>query len=169
MPPIKTIYWDSCVFIAWIKDEKRPPGEMDGIYECVGHVQKGKIRIVTSVMTRTEVFETDLTPDVSEKYANLLNRRNVQTLDQDLRVSNLAREIREFYERQSQIDHLPGLSTPDAVHLATAIHYRVEEFWTFDDGGYKSRSLLSLNGNVAGHPLVITKPMATQLRLRFSS
>ena len=167
MPLIRTIYWDSCIFIAWIKDEKRPPGEMDGIYECVEEVEAGRNRIITSVLTRTEVFEANLSQEIKKKYTQLLNRRKVQLLDQDLRVSDLAREIREYYERQSQIDGLPGLSVADAVHLATAIHYRVDAFWTFDNGGYKARSLLSLNGNVAGHLLVITKPVATQMRLQF--
>jgi hypothetical protein len=91
----------------------------------------------------------------------------VQLLDNDLRVSALAREIREYYEAQSKIDGLPRLTTPDAIHVATAIHYKADAFWTFDDGGYGGRSLLSLNGNVAGHPLVVCKPVATQLRLGF--
>lgn len=24
-------YWDTCLFLAWIKDEERPTGEMDGV------------------------------------------------------------------------------------------------------------------------------------------
>ena len=167
MPLIRTIYWDSCIFIAWLKDEKRQPGEMDGIYECAEEVEAGHIRIITSVLTRTEVFEADLSQEIKNKYSQFLNRRNVQLLDQDLRVSDLAREIREYYQKQSQIDGLPGFPVADAVHLATAIHYRVDAFWTFDNGGHKARSLLSLNGNVAGYSLVITKPVATQMRLQF--
>jgi predicted nucleic acid-binding protein len=167
MPPTSTIYWDSCVFIAWLKDEQRPPGEMDGVYECVEEVEARRTRLITSVVTRTEVFEADLPEAVRESYSRLLNRRNVQVLDNDLRVSNLAREIREHYQRQRLTDGLPGLSTPDAVHLATAIHYRADAFWTFDDGRHGGRSLLSLNGDVAGHPLVICKPFARQFRLRF--
>jgi len=68
-----TIYWDSCIFIAWIKDEKRPAGEMDGVYECVDRVQAGTIRLITSVFTRTEVFESDLPAHVRSQYAALLN------------------------------------------------------------------------------------------------
>jgi predicted nucleic acid-binding protein len=167
MPPTKTIYWDACIFIAWIKGEKRPNNEMDGVFECVAEVEKGRTRLITSVVTRTEVFEADLSLEVKQKYADLLNRRSVQLLDNDLRVSNLAREIREYYDRQSNIDGVSPLTALDAIHLATAIHYKVDAFWTFDDGGYGGRSLLSLNGNVAGYPLVICKPVAKQLRLGF--
>jgi len=165
MPPSKTLYWDSCIFIAWLKDETRPTGEMDGVYECVTEVEAGRTRIITSVITRTEVFETDLDQSIRDKYSQLLNRRNCLLLDNDLRVSNLAREIREYYKNQHQFDNLPGLETPDAVHLATAIHYKADAFWTFDDGQLGGRSILSLNGNVAGYPLVISKPVATQFRL----
>lgn len=165
MPPNKIIYWDSCIFIAWLKDEKRPNGEMSGVYECVQQVEAKRIRLITSVITRTEVFETKLSPEASERYARLLNRRNVLLLDQDLRVSNLARDIREYYQHKKAKDGLPGVSTPDAVHLATAIHYEAEAFYTFDDGKRGGRSLLSLNGNVAGHSLLICKPRFTQYLL----
>ena len=26
-------YWDSNIFIAWLQDEKRKPGEMEGVFE----------------------------------------------------------------------------------------------------------------------------------------
>jgi predicted nucleic acid-binding protein len=165
MPQTKLVYWDSCIFIAWLKDENRPNGEMAGVYECVQHVEARRARLITSVMTRTEVFEAELSVETRERYAQLLKRRNVQMLDQDLRVSNLAREVREYYRQRGLEDGLPGLTAADAVHLATAIHYKADAFYTFDDGKKGGRSLLSLNGNVAGHPLLICKPEFTQYRL----
>jgi len=168
MPPTDIIYWDSCIFIAWLKDEKRPGNEMDGVYECVEDVEKGKIRLITSVMTRTEVLEANLTDEVRNKYVNLLKRRNVQSIDQDLRVADLSRKIREYYNEQKKIDGLPGISSPDAIHLATAVHYRATAFYTFDDGKKGSRGLLSLDGNVAGFPLAVCKPRIRQYRLRFN-
>jgi predicted nucleic acid-binding protein len=165
MPPRRVIYWDSCIFIAWIKNEIRPPGEMDAIAECVDLVEAGKTRLVTSVISRTEVFEANLSQEVKDRYTRLLNRRNVQLLANDLRISDLARELREYYQLQNTLDGLPGLTSPDAIHLATAIHYRVDALYTFDNGGQGGRSLLSLSGNVAGHNLIICKPELTQFRL----
>lgn len=112
-----------------------------------------------------EVYESGLSPDVKDRYSSFLKRRTVHLVDQDLRISDLGREIREYYHRQRAIDGLPELTIPDATHLATAIHYGVDEFWTFDDGRHGGRGLLSLNGNVAGHQLTICKPVATQLLL----
>src|SRR4030042_1515648 len=57
MPQVRIIYWDSCIFLAWLKDEKRPNHEMDGIYECVREVEIGKTRLITSVITKIEVYE----------------------------------------------------------------------------------------------------------------
>jgi predicted nucleic acid-binding protein len=159
------VYWDSCIWIAWLKDERRALGEMDGIAECVDQVEAGKMTIVSSVIVRTEVFESELSAEVRERYASILKRRNVQLVDNDLRVSSLAGEIRQFYEDLSAKDGLPSVTTPDAIHLATAIHYGVDAFYTFDDGRHGGRSLLSLNGDVAGHPLVVCKPQATQYRM----
>jgi len=165
MPQIETLYWDSCIFIAWLKDEARPNNEMDGVYECVSDVTRGRARIITSVLTKTEVFESDLDQETADKYSRLLLHRSCQLVDNDLRVSTLARELREHYAQQSRVDGQPVLTVADAVHLATAIHYRTAAFWTFDDGKHGGRSLLSLNGDVAGHPLVITRPVAKQFRL----
>jgi hypothetical protein len=44
------------------------------------------------------------------------------------------------------------LKSPDAIHLATAILYRADEFHTFDD------QLIGLSGNVGGHRLIVCKP-----------
>ena len=58
----------------------------------------------------------------------------------------------------------------DAFHLATALHYTVNEFHTLDGSGRHGRrtDLLKLNGNVAGARLIIVQPN-TSLRLSPSS
>ena len=78
----------------------------------------------------------------------------------DRRIATLASELRNYYQLQKVVDGLPALSSPDATHLATAIHFEVSEFQTFDarDEPKKRRGLLPLNGNVAGHNLLIRMP-----------
>jgi hypothetical protein len=72
----------------------------------------------------------------------------------------LSQQLPDYYQRQRAIDGLPTLTTPDAIHLATAIYYGASEFHTFDerDEPRRRRALLPLSGNVAGYPLVIIKP-----------
>ena len=48
-------------------------------------------------------------------------------------VVNLSNQ-REVFQQASQLraDH-KSLKTPDAIHLATVLHYGCDEFWTNDD------------------------------------
>jgi uncharacterized protein len=41
---------------------------------------------------------------------------------------------REVFRRAAQLRaDFAGLKTPDAIHLATALHYGSDEFWTNDN------------------------------------
>jgi len=86
----------------------------------------------------------------------MLKRPSSFVLNVDIRVSQLASQIRDYY-KQSHIN----LKTPDAIHLASALITKASAFHTFEDG------LLRLTGNVAGHNLTISKPLAAQTVMRF--
>ena len=160
------IYWDTSIFLAWAKEEKREPGEMDGVKECVRGVDSGDIILVTSHLTKTEILESKMTIEAQEKLSRLLKRRNVRSVALDGRVGDLSSEIRDYYQILKQTDGRPSLSTPDAIHLATAILYQADEFHTFDEkDSQNSRGLIPLSGNVAGYNLIICKPKAKQLGL----
>jgi predicted nucleic acid-binding protein len=163
--PKERVYWDSNIFIAWIRDEKRPGHEMDGLLDCVERVEKGEVIICTSSETALEVLEGMMTDEQRERYQRLLRSRRCQPLPYDVRVQSLAKLIREYYS--SKGEKLP--SAMDAKHLATAIHYDVGLFYTFDNGGKGGRSLLELDGNVAGFKLKICKPPVGQMRLEYLS
>ena len=158
----KLIYWDSCVFLAYFKNEVRPAGEMEGLLDLAKEVDAGKRTLVTSVMTRMEILRSTLTPEQNRKYDLLFKRRNLQEMPIDRRVVALAHDLRDFYQKVG--DGLPTLATPDAIHLATAIQYQVDVFYTFDgrNEARKRRGLLPLNGNVAGRSLTVMRPLAKQ-------
>jgi predicted nucleic acid-binding protein len=163
------IYWDTCVFLAWMKDEERGPGEMEALAKVAKLVQQDKVILVTSMLTRAEILESKLNPGVIEKYDLLTRRTNVVPQSLDLPVAKLTSKIRDFYVRTDF-----ELLTPDAIHLATAVHYHADEFHTFDgskkkvprDKRYKRCGLLLLDGSVAGHALKVCKPTADQYELR---
>ena len=154
------IYWDTSVLLSWIKGEIRPDRQMDGVEDVAKSIMANHCVMLTSVMTQTEVLESSLTPEASEKFKLLFQRRNCQMVATDRRIATLASELRNYYQLQKVVDGLPALSSPDATHLATAIHFEVSEFQTFDarDEPKKRRGLLPLNGNVAGHNLLIRMP-----------
>ena len=157
-------YWDTCLFLAWLKDEERPTGEMDGVRELIELSRRREVRLMTSALTLVEVLSSKIPIGFDNLFNNLLKRINRVSVD--IKVAGVANDIRNFYAaRQAEFGN-KTLSTPDAIHLATAILYRADEFHTFDDkGSSKNLGLIPLSGNVAGNRLTICKPVATRPQL----
>lgn len=166
----ETIYWDSAIFISWLSNEvNRPDGEFNGVVDCVDSVGRNEINVVVSkVMLDLEVLDAFLTIEGQERFKELFGRRNVIALQDHPKIQEIAKEIREYYQREKNAGRGKNVGAPDAIHLATAIHYQVDAFYTFDDGRKKKeRGLLELNGNVAGYDLLICKPPFTNRRMFF--
>jgi predicted nucleic acid-binding protein len=138
-------YFDTCLFLAWLKDEERKSGEMDGVRDVIERSKKKNCRIMTSVLTSVEVLQSKIPAGVDTLFNGLLKR--ISRVGMDTKIAQLAHDIRDHYAKEGK-----KLKTPDAIHLATAILHRVDEFHTFDD------QLIVLSGDVAGHRLVICKP-----------
>lgn len=158
----QTVHWDSCIFYAWLNDEvdAHGPAVIDGIGEMVADIDSGKIVMITSVQTKTDVFDNKLkTQSARDEFAKMLERPNVMLIIQDERVADLSREIREHYSKKGIT-----LGATDCTQLASAILYKADVFYTLDGSGKapKPNDLLPLNGNVAGYPLAVLKPHAQQ-------
>lgn len=150
-------YWDTCLFIAWIKDENRKSGEMDGVWEMVEKAKRREVRLMTSALTSVEVLACKLPVGLDTLFREFMKR--ITRVNVDTKVSMLAHDIRDYYASRPQEFGNRTVSTPDAIHLATAILYRAEEFHTFDDkGSKKSLGLILLSDNVGGHRLKICVP-----------
>ena len=163
-------YWDTCLFLAWLKDEQRKTGEMDGVREVISRQRRREIRIATSVITQIEVLQSKIPAGIGPLFTDLLKR--LIRVSVDSKVAALAHDIRDFYIKRASEHGGRTLSTPDAIHLASAILYRVDAFHTFDEkGNAKNLGLIPLSDNVAGHRLMICKPEAVspQLDLRRKS
>jgi len=107
-------------------------------------------------VTRGEIYFGKLDLNQKNMYARLMRRSNVQEVDADPRVMDRASAIREYHEARKQ-----KVKTPDAIHLATAVLYRADEFHTMDGlqkDGSKHRKLLALSGDVGGYNLKIVHP-----------
>lgn len=160
-------YWDTCLFLAWLKDEERKSGEMDGVREVIDRAKRREVRIMTSVLTSVEVLSAKIPVGLDTLFHGLLKRINKQGMDS--KVASLAHDLRNYYASRPTEYGGKTFSTPDAIHLATAILYRADEFHTFDEeGSSKNLGLLPFSENVGGHKLKICKPeaKAPQLDLR---
>ena len=126
---------------------------MQGLAEVVSMIDKKEAILITSVVSRTEVLESTLTTKNRGAFDELFKRTNCKLVDLNAPISELAHNIREYYRQQGK-----KLKTPDCQHLGTAIIYKCDELHTFDEG-----DMLPLNGNIAGHNLVICKPKGKQM------
>ncbi|MCA3561163.1 MAG: PIN domain-containing protein [Aestuariivirga sp.] len=157
-------YWDTCLFLAWLKDEERPTGEMAGVREVIAKCKRRDAVMMTSVVTLTEVLSSQLPAGTDRLFTDLMQR--VQLKSVDTKIARLAHDLRDwFWQRRAEYNNTP-LSVPDALHLATAVLYKANEFHTFDrKNSRNSLGLLPLSGNVGGHKLVVCKPEAKHLEL----
>lgn len=161
-------YWDTAPLIAWITDEKRAdPAEMSGLAEVVEMVERGNAVLMTSVLWRAEVLDLHLTAMQRRRLDAAFDGQSLIEVQIDSRIMDLCSQIRSFHLASKKKDAIKNVSVPDAIHLATAIHYEASEFHTFDGkrAGKNPGGLLTLNGNVAGHRLKICSPRAMQLRI----
>ncbi len=166
------VYWDTCIFLAWMNDEKRPVGDMEGLLQIAQLVERAEVILITSTLTRAEILQSRTSPEAMKKYDLILRRSNVVPHNLDLPIAKLTSELMDFYLKSDF-----ELLIPDAIHLATALHYNAHEFHTFDGADktkkprrpskYSRCGLLSLDGNVAGRTLKVTRPSADQYEIRY--
>src|SRR3979490_214679 len=88
-------YWDSCLFIAWLKDEQRKSGEMDGVREVIDRFKRREVRIVTSVLTMVEVLEGKIPVGMATLFVSMMKR--VHRLSMDIKVASVAHDLRDYY------------------------------------------------------------------------
>lgn len=156
------------MWIAWLTAEQAYADYLSNMEEYAAQADAGKVVLVTSSLTRGEILETRIGDEAATKFQDFLNRPNVVEASADPRVTSLVGDLRNYYQGLKQTGASEkALAVPDAVHLATAILYGVDQFHTFDDGKKgKHLGLLGLSGTVAAkYPLVICKPQPAQGRL----
>ena len=107
------------------------------------HVESGTSRLVVSTLLYVEVLESRMPAGAIEQFKKFMqNRQTVEIMAVDIRVAERAQAIRNNSSRV--------LSTPNAVHIATAVLSGAQLFHTFDD------DLLRLSGRDEVHGLTIT-------------
>lgn len=151
------IFWDTCITLAWLKDEKIwPLPVLKGMKDVADLVSANDAYLLLSTLMRVEIFMGRLTTEEKQKFSSLLRRSNVREVAPDMRVTDRASAIREYYNTRGN-----KVAAPDAIMLATAVLYKADEMHTldgFDPAGVKHTGILALNLNVAGYPLVVVPP-----------
>lgn len=163
------IYWDACVFISYIKKEERSNKfESYGVQDLAGRILNGELLLMTSSLTYAEVLIGADDDGARNKFADLFSKSNVMPpIPTDDKIWMLTNQLRNYYRKLG--DDYPTLSLPDAVHIATALIYKAEILYTFDEKCIKNkrRGITSLNGNILDgkYDLKIEKPYKEEYRL----
>lgn len=156
-------YWDSCVYLALILNEQsHGPAHVAAMTQIAAENFKLNNTILTSVITLIEVLESTLTPDQANQFNRTFNATNHVLYDVDPPIARKAR----LFRQQVRAETSKVLSTPDAIHLATAVVCGAHEVHTFDDGKKESKKksigMLELSGKSCVEGLIICKPTIPQ-------
>jgi predicted nucleic acid-binding protein len=118
-------YWDANAFLAYFQEEA---GRVDSCEAALEQAEKGKILIVTSALTLTEVLalrgKKRLPPNQKMK-----DKVTAFFKNEYIAVQNVTREIAEL-SRELVWDK--GIKPKDAIHVASAISANVTVFETYD-------------------------------------
>lgn len=142
-------------------EQRTDPAETAAIAGLPKILDDKEIIAVSSSQIYSEVLEADLTDQQKATFEAVTRRRSVvQIKDPTKDIQKLAGEIRSFYKKQG----VKAPSGPDSVHLATAIYYECDAFYTTDAKDKKdSCGLLKLTNPIAGkYVLTISRPVAQQ-------
>lgn len=138
---VPQFYWDTCVFIAHLNDDRVAYGAtVDDIGQFLREAKDGKCQIHCSAITIAEVTK-DKIRSGKWQFAEFLRdyRDAVIPVLPDAQVMAVAAELRSL--TYTKTGGKRKLDTPDAIHLASALvltdvyGVALDAFHTFDNGG----------------------------------
>ena len=138
---IPQYYWDSCVFIAYLNEDRVAYGStIDHLKQLVDEARSGACRLHYSPITIAEINKQKLKTAKYGDFSSFLRdfKGAVVPVTPDPNVMAVAAELRSL--EYTKTGGTRKLATPDAIHLASALAlvdtYRItlDAFHTFDDG-----------------------------------
>ena len=140
---MRNLFWDSCVFNAFLYDEKHIY-DVDSIVQYLDEARQRQFRIYTSSIILTEIAASKIKARGVGSGMDFINDLMgvCVVIDASVNILNLAGQLRDLPYRKHQSGKRK-LTTGDAIMLASALHLeeaygaRLSAFHTFDDGGTK--------------------------------
>lgn len=140
----ENLYWDTCVFLAYLNDERHSYGVLvDHIGQFLSEAHDGRWRIYCSTITLAEISPSDMKAGGTHGFDAFLKDFSsaVVQISPDPVIMKIASELRGAGYAKGTATR--KLLTPDAIHLATAISLQenfgvpLNAFHTFDRGKSK--------------------------------
>jgi predicted nucleic acid-binding protein len=149
--PLKHLFWDSCVFCAYLFEESvHNPNHIEQYLSESVTSKEPKWKIYTSSLIYTEIMDSQIKKKgVGSLTAFLADLEgSVILIDPNPPVLQLAGRLKDIRYRKGESDRR-RLTTGDAIMLATCLYAQdvlgvtFEAFHTLDDGRKKEVPLLS--------------------------
>ena len=145
MPPVRRL-WDSCVVIGYLAGypELREQCEL-----IIDSARRGEVEIVVSTLATIETAYLDgySNSDAETKILGFFSRQYVIQVQLDAPIANIARDLIRRHRDTRKIKPM------DAVHLATAMQWKIPTVETTDDDFLRF-------DKVEGSPLIaVRKPL----------
>ncbi|MBI2165560.1 MAG: PIN domain-containing protein [Chloroflexi bacterium] len=159
-------YWDTCLFIAYLKDSVDERPAVDTVDALLRSAQKRERLIVVSTLVLAELRHRPIYDETRYRTIRDIfytSRSYVRVVVLNPRLADLASTIGAEHN---------NLSPMDAVHVATALTEKVDALLTLDGkhehGRRRTGDLLDFNEQIGNPPLKIQVPQVplnTQIRM----
>jgi predicted nucleic acid-binding protein len=124
----RRVYWDACAWLGLLNGEANKLSALSHVWN---KATRGELEIWTSAFCIAEVYKKRcgenliaLDRSLEAEIDNMFNQEFVKIVQLDSEVARLARSLLFQHQR---------LKKPsDAVHLATAVHWNLEQLHTYD-------------------------------------
>lgn len=135
--PLRKIYWDSCIFIELLHGSEA--AYLPAARRLLRDVKSGRLALITSAVTWAEILPTHhvQSRDALSELEQLMGSRSVIVADVTTPIAMLARDLRnqDLAGRDARSGPAQGVARlADSLHLATALHFEVDELHSSDRG-----------------------------------
>lgn len=157
----KKVAWDTCVFSSLFNHEEDKP--LDEIRSIIESFESGKITLFCSIVSYSELMVSFKGTAHEKSFVKFSQRTNFKLLNVDPRIAEKASEVRSKSIQNNSRKKLKKskIELPDALIIATAIIYQVDELNSHDP------AMLSYNEDAAVDHLVIREPLFADGQPRF--
>jgi predicted nucleic acid-binding protein len=142
---VKQYYWDTCVFIAHLAEEREAYGSVvDDIGQFLEESSQGECVIHCSTITIAEITRSNIKGDYDFDEFRQLWGGGIIPFSPDPNTMYIASELRSLIYTKTKGER--RLHTVDAIHLASALTLtdvfgvEIDAFHTFDNGGKRDSS-----------------------------
>lgn len=156
-------YWDSCLFIAFLKDRAEEKALVDEVGLLLQQAQRAKRG--DYIITVSSLVLAEVRPYTDGRYKSEHAAIIEDLFETDRPYIRVVAATGSIGKEARKIGVDFGLSVADSIHVATALQEQVDVMFTTDGssdtGMRRSHKLLTCDGRIGTPPLKISEPKAS--------